>query len=160
LLDTIQKEINEFLSRLLSGTVPREVMERGRRQLRMADEYESVSDYIVKILKLSIKLRKNEIEMGEVQRTEILDLHDHVMQYVAMVNEGVRQDRPDVLGTASTQSDAITHLMKEYRSNHLERVGTQHASPFESLVIADMLNSYRRIKDHALNIAEVVGGEK
>lgn len=50
--------------------------------------------------------------------------------------------------------------MKTYRSNHLERVGTKNASPFESLVITDMLNAYRRIKDHALNIAEVMGGEK
>lgn len=160
MLDTIQKEINEFLSHLLSGTVPGEVMEQSRRQLRMADEYESISDYIVNVLKLSIKLRKDGLEADETQRDEILDLHDHVAAYVETINEGVRHNRADAINAAITQSDDITRLMKTYRSNHLHRVGTQHASPFESLVITDMLNAYRRIKDHALNIAEVMGGEK
>ena len=50
--------------------------------------------------------------------------------------------------------------MKEYRSGHLERLGEQKSTPLESLAIADILNSYRRIKDHAFNIAEVVAGEK
>ena len=50
--------------------------------------------------------------------------------------------------------------MKKYRSSHLERLGEQQVTPFESLAIADVLNSYRRIKDHAFNIAEVVAGEK
>ena len=50
--------------------------------------------------------------------------------------------------------------MKEYRKNHLERVGTEHTSPLESLTITDILNAYRRIKDHALNIAEVLSGDK
>jgi Na+/phosphate symporter len=30
----------------------------------------------------------------------------------------------------------------------------------KSLIYMDMLSSYRRIKDHSLNIAEVVAGEK
>ena len=160
MLDTMQKEINEFLSHLLSGNVPHEVMEQSRGQLRMADEYESISDYIVNVLKLSIKLRKDGLEVEEAQRKEILDLHDRVAAYVETINDGVRNNGADIISAAITQSDSITHLMKTYRSNHLERVGTQHASPFESLVITDMLNAYRRIKDHALNIAEVMGGEK
>jgi phosphate:Na+ symporter len=41
-LDVTQKEITEFLSSLLSGNVPHKVMNNGRIQLRMADEYESI----------------------------------------------------------------------------------------------------------------------
>ena len=42
----------------------------------------------------------------------------------------------------------------------LARVGTGQATPLKSLIFTDMLNAYRRIKDHALNIAEVLAGEK
>ena len=82
ILDIVQKEINEFLGHLLSGNVPQNVMDEGRKQLRIADEYESISDYIVTILKLKIKLRKDEIVMSELQREELLDLHDHVKDYL------------------------------------------------------------------------------
>jgi phosphate:Na+ symporter len=159
-LDLVQKEINEFLSHLLAGNVTQDVMEEGRNQIRMADEYESISDYITSILKLNIKLRKEELTISEKNREELLDLHDHVTTYIALINEGVKLNNLDVVSKARTQGDTITHLMKEYRSNHLERVGTDHMSPLESLVTTDILNAYRRIKDHALNIAEVVSGEK
>jgi Na+/phosphate symporter len=36
----------------------------------------------------------------------------------------------------------------------------EEVSPLFSLVYMDMLNFYRRMKDHALNIAEVLAGEK
>ncbi|MFP6615306.1 MAG: Na/Pi cotransporter family protein, partial [Candidatus Hydrogenedentota bacterium] len=158
ILDLVQKEINEFLSHLLAGTVTQDVMEEGRDQIRIADEYESISDYVVTILKLTIKLRKENLSISEENREELLSLHDRVADYLVLVNDGVRMNRVNVVSKARTQGDAITHLMKEYRSNHLERVGTKMTSPMESLAITDILNAYRRIKDHALNIAEVVSG--
>jgi phosphate:Na+ symporter len=159
-LDIVQKEINEFVSHILSGSVPYEVLLEGRQQLRMADEYESISDYIMTVLKLAIKLKKDGHAISENELKAVLDLHDHVVTYVELINEAVREERVEIIAMARTQGDAITHLMKQYRSDHLDRLGTENASPFESLVITDMLNAYRRIKDHALNIAETVSGEK
>lgn len=159
-LDLVQKEISEFVSHLLTGNVPQEVVDDGHRQILMADEFESISDYIVKILKLSIKMQKTEQVMSEQNRAEILDLHDKVNEYLLMVIEAVKEDNEDIVAKARTRGDAVTHLMKQYRANHVERVGTLHTSPMESLAVTDMLNSYRRIKDHAFNIAEAVSREK
>ena len=159
-LDVSQKDINEFLSKLLAGSVSHEIMNEGKMQIRLADEFESVSDYIVTILKLSIKLRKDHHRLSGAQLDEILDLHDQVAAYLEMIGDAVRQANPDVIAKARSQGEGITHLMKAYRSGHLERLGEQQSTPLESLAIADILNSYRRIKDHALNIAEVVAGEK
>ena len=159
-LDLVQKEINEFLSHVLSGNVTQDTIDTVHSQLRMADEYESISDYIVTILKLTIKLRKDECTISDIQRAELLDLHDHVMSYITLINDAVQSDKRDVIAKARTQGDGITHLMKEYRGNHMERLSKKESTPLESLAITDMLNAYRRIKDHALNIAEVVAGEK
>lgn len=77
-----------------------------------------------------------------------------------MVNEAERTNNHDILGKAQTDSDLITRQMKEYRSLHLQRLSESKTSPLHSLVYTDLLNNYRRMKDHALNIAEVIGGEK
>jgi phosphate:Na+ symporter len=159
-LDVVQKEINEFIGHLMAGNVTLEVMEEGRSQIRMADEYESISDYIMTIMKLNIKLRKEDMEISQTHRTELLDLHDHVMDYLTLINEAVKTGSTEVVSKARSQGETISHLMKQYRSNHLERVGTEQTSPLESLTITDILNAYRRIKDHALNIAEVLSGDK
>ncbi|HOK65509.1 MAG TPA: Na/Pi cotransporter family protein [Anaerohalosphaeraceae bacterium] len=51
-LDIIQMEIVQFLGDILSGNISHDVIDESRRQIRMADEFESVSDYIAAILKL------------------------------------------------------------------------------------------------------------
>lgn len=155
--DDLQREIFEFLSHLLSGNVPQEVTEEGLKQLRLADELETISDEVVSLLKLAIKLRKQDIAMSESEQKELIDLHDHVAEYVGKINVMIGSGEADVT-LARAEGDTITHLMKEYRSNHLDRMGSQGVGPFESLIITDMLNTYRRIKEHGLNIAETLAG--
>ena len=135
-------------------------MDSGRKQLRMADEYESIGDYITTLLKLNLKMDKGDMELLIETRSEIIELHERVLKYLTMINEAVKEDNVRILLKAGTHGDAITHLIKEYRTNHLERVESGNITALKSLIITDMLNAYRRVKDHALNIAEVLAGEK
>lgn len=159
-MDVVQKEITEYLTHVLSGTVGTESSETARTQLRMADEYESISDYLVTLLKLELKRLKAEIVFSPQGHRDIFDLHRRVGDYIRLVNEAVRQNRADLLTRARAVSDQITHFMKDARSEHLGRLGTQEVTPTASLIFTDILNGYRRAKDHALNIAEAVAGEK
>ncbi len=160
IMDNVQKEIVVFLSEMITGQVPHDVMEEARRQMRMADEYESLGDYLVNVLKGHVKMRTNQLTMSEEGRMELLNLHQKVATYIGMVNDAERSENIDILGRAQTDSDIITSQMKEYRRLHLLRLSESKTSPLHSLVFTDMLNNYRRMKDHALNIAEVIAGEK
>ena len=159
-LDVVQKEITEFLTRLLSGNVGSQVVQEARSQLRMADEFESISDYVQSILKLLLKLKKADEKPTEEGLEALLRLHDHVETYVHTVSEAVRQSNTDILSTARAAGERITLLVKDCRSGHLARIGTEQGSAIKSLVLTDVFHAYRRIKDHAVNIAEVVAGEK
>ncbi|MBN1123990.1 MAG: Na/Pi cotransporter family protein [Sedimentisphaerales bacterium] len=159
-LDLVQKDIVEFLGGIMEGNISHDVVDRVRRQLRISDEYESISDYVMNILKLRLKLYDNERQISEQGKTELLDLHRHVAAYIDMINGSVVLGTGRILKEAQVQGTEITHLMKEYRSSHLNRVEAGEASPLKSLIFTDMLNAYRRIKDHGLNIAEVMAGEK
>ena len=160
ILDAVQKEVTEFVCHILSGNVATEVVEEGQMQLRMADEYESISDYIATILKLHIKKQKAGLEFCDDENDEIARLHSRVQAYVELVNEDARANRAEVLTKARVHGDAITHDIKEVRRNHLLRMESRHVTPLGSLIFSDILNAYRRIKDHGLNIAEAIAGEK
>jgi phosphate:Na+ symporter len=159
-LDVIQKEIVEFISTIIAGTIPHEVAEESRKQLRMADEFESISDYITNILKLNLKLRQSGQKMSPAGLAAIIDLHDNVADYLGLIDEAAKNTDVNVLALAESDGKSITELMKRYRTEHLARVSSGAAPPLKSLIYTDMLNSYRRIKDHGLNIAEVLAGEK
>lgn len=159
-LDLYQKEIIEFLSAVMAGNISHEVMNEGRTQLRISDELESVGDYITSILKFNLKMRDANEKISKMGLEEILSLHRQVQEYVELVNTALVQNNHGILSKAQAEGREITHKMKDVRAKHLTRVGTSPVTPINSLIYTDMLNSYRRIKDHTLNIAEVLAGEK
>ncbi|MBL7017221.1 MAG: Na/Pi cotransporter family protein [Kiritimatiellales bacterium] len=159
ILDNVQKEITEFLGGLLSGNVTHDIIDEARGQVRLADEYESISDYIAGILKMQMKLRSNKLVPSPEGQQEMFELHDLTTDYLKFICVSLCE-RTDIRGEAVMRSDELTRLMKEFRERHLERLANGQVSPLVSLVIPDMLSAYRRIKDHALNIAEVIAGEK
>ncbi len=159
-LDVIQKEVAEFVGHILSGNISGDIVQEARIQFRLADEYESVSDYIANILKLCLKREKNNVLFSDEGAKEMLALHDKVYDYMELVNDEVKKNNPEILGIIRVHGDSITHEMKESRGKHLARVEAGIAGPFASLIFTDMLNAYRRIKDHGLNIAEAIAGEK
>ena len=159
-LDIVQKEIVEFIGHIMAGNITHETMKTARGQLRMADEFESVSDYIATIVKLRLKMKDTEQVLSPEALEEILQLHEMVGRYIEIVVKAVAAEDAGILSEAMIKGNAITKFVKECRNRHLFRVTEGKASPLKSLIYTDMLSSYRRIKDHAFNIAEVLAGEK
>jgi len=106
------------------------------------------------------KMEQNGLKLDGPAREKLLALHDRTAQYIEKINTYMKDESPETLTWASTEGIAIAALMKELRAKHLTRLQNEEVSPYFSLAYTDMLNFYRRMKDHALNIAEVIAGEK
>jgi len=159
-LDTVESEIVAFMTHLLSGNVPLEVANEARRQLRMADEYESVSDYLTSILKSHLKLYEAGLRMPEPDQAKLLELHDTVAEYLAMVNRAYEQRQAEVVTKAHSQGTAITHQVKEFRRQFLAKMSEEKLDPQIVLSFNGQLNAYRRVREHVVNIAEALAGVK
>jgi phosphate:Na+ symporter len=159
-LDNIQKEVTVFLTGVLSGNVPRSLAEEAQVQLRLADEYETISDYVTTLTKLYKRIRNaGGMQLPQIMRDELLSLHNSVSDYFDMVNHAYSINNRAIIAKANPQSDAITHKFRDLRRRHLARLSESPVDPLLSTTFPDMLISYRRIKDHVLNIAEVMSGE-
>ena len=156
IMDTVQQEVIQFMTGLLRGEVPHSVTAEGRQHLRVADEYESISDYVSAVLKAALRLEQAELFLSPQERQQILELHDEVAAYVQMVTAAFETGDAGVHTRAETLSGAITHRVRELRENHMHRLSDEKIAPVASMVYTTMLNAYRKIKDHALNIAEAV----
>lgn len=160
ILDNVQKEITEFLGGLMTGNITHEIIIEAQKQIRLADEYESISDYIVSLQKMRIKARKFSLTISEPGYRELINLHNHTKDYITFVSNALRTNQENILPQANREHKEIVRLMKEYRGNNLSRLTSKTCGPLPNLVFADMLTTYRHIAEHALNIAEVVAGEK
>ncbi len=159
-MDIMQKEVTVFLTGLLASSVTLEVADEARRILRMADEYESVSDYAANIMKLLLRHEKAGLVFRQEDRDALIRLHDEVVGYVHMVDEACAENHPEVVSKAHTRGDGITHMIRDLRAAHLAEVAETRPDPLTTVIYIDMLNAYRRVKDHAMNVAEALAGEK
>jgi len=159
-LDSIQDEISEFITNLLAASIPHAIADEGRQQLRMADEYESVSDYIVDLDKFDRKLRRDGHRFTSGQRSELVKLNQHLAEYLATINEALSQGNHNVMTKSAPMSKRIRDEIKQLRRQHLNSLSKGDIPPVVSIAYMAALNAYSRVRDHCQNIAEAISGEK
>jgi phosphate:Na+ symporter len=160
ILDSVQDEVSHFVTDLLSGSVPHSVAEECRRQLRLTDEYESVSDYIDTICRFDQKLRKEGLRFTAAELDELCQLDDLVLAYVTEVNQTYRDQNPEAVNVVAPQAKRIRQLIKSLRKAHLDDLSEHSKPPQVTVAFLNALNAFGRVRDHGQNIAEVISGEK
>lgn len=160
-LDSIQREIVVFLSEVLAGNVPPGVAEEGREQLRIAHEFESMSDRLASILKSHLQLQKKGLELPPEEAQSLLELHDAVTAFLATVVDAYERRQAIPEADAQAASSTITRQIKRLREQHLRRMtGEQRVDPGLSLVYTSILTDYRRTRAHVLNIHDAFAGQR
>ena len=161
IIDDVQSEVTRFLTHLLSVDLSHHIAEEARTQLRLADEFESVSDYVSNVLKLYSRLQGSNVVLSSVQQKELLQLHDAIASYYDSVREGFAVDTFDeYLARIRLDSREITDKIRALRDRHWHRLSDEAVDPLISTSYMDIANAYRRIKDHLLNIGEAIVGGK
>ena len=158
-LDTIQDEFVKFMTSLLSGNVPHRVILEGRQQLRMADEYESISDCLVSIQKFQLRLGKQGHYFGEKQRTALNSLHDDVARHLGLVSSTYEERQFEFNADALSLAKEITSSIKQLRNSHISDLSEDRIEPYVNLAFTSSLAAYRAVRDHAVNIMEAMTDE-
>jgi Na+/phosphate symporter len=160
-LDLLQHEVSQFLGVIMTTTLPSDVANRARMLLRVADELESVSDDVAALVKQFIRMRKAEMKLSERCQADLLSLHDMCRTFAGTVCEAFRQGKlhaVDLLNHMHSDASAITARVKEIRKAQMTRMAEKDPTlnPLCTVVVLDMLNLYRRLKEDCLNIGEAM----
>ena len=161
-LDNVQREITEFLGKIMVKRAPTEVSDRVRRLLRLSDELESVSDEAAAILKATRRLRKGGQNFSDQSCQALLGVHEIVFRLAETVSGLIKSPRPRFdLAALQANSHDIGRRIHDARRNQLDRVGPDDPdSPVRVLAELDILNAYERIRSCYINMAETLAGRK
>lgn len=159
IMDNVQSEVIDFLTKLMSGNVPFSVAREGRIQLRIADELESISDYITGILKSNLRLRQASLSLRREEKQTLATLHKRTLDTLRAVLVGFERSDPTAARMAHSEREEIADAVKAARNTHLMRMTEERVDPVHSIAYTRLLQGYRKIADHTLNVAETVLGE-
>ncbi|WP_315852504.1 Na/Pi cotransporter family protein [Roseimaritima ulvae] len=160
LLDSMQDELAVFVTNLLANDNPHSVADEARQQLRIADEFESISDYIANMDKFDRKLRRDGHRFTAEQRVALSELNSQAQSYLNEINEGLAQGNRSVLTQTAATSKRLRSEIKQQRRKHLEALSDGVIPPLVSVAYLATLNAYARVRDHSENVAETVSGDK
>jgi len=159
IFDSVQDEVAAFVTNLLSNSLPHSVADEARRQLSLADEYESVSDYLVGLDKFDRKLRRDGLRFTPDQRDELRHLNQRTLEYLKAVNAGLIKNNVHVVRDTDATSKRIKSEIKHLRKKHLEDLSSGDIPPQVSVAFLAALNAYARVRDHLETIAETIASE-
>jgi len=158
--DEMQVEFVQFMSSLLAANVPHSIVDEARQQIRLVDEYESISDCVATVLKSKRHLNKRDLDMPSGDMRDIFQLHQMVDEFLKTVNSAYTENKLELLEEANATGDSITKQAKTLSKQLLKRPPEDQLEPFISTSYSRQVAAYRRIRDHLINIVEVVRGEK
>ena len=156
MLDTMQDEIIDFTSEMLTKNLSLEVAESAREQLRMADELETISDYLIAILKSDLKLKNDGLSIPPHIREGFDLLHEEtILQFDFIMDTfAERKKSREFLDRIYANCRRLTVEVKKLRDDFLKAMSDERYDPQVIAAVNSQLNSYRRLWEHQLNIAE------
>lgn len=160
--DRIQDEVIRFTSKILSMNTSPDSAEQAREHLRMADEIESVSDYLISILKSALKLKESGQELPDFVKSGLAHLGERTLFLLKDINSafGGHESADYFLATIYLTCQELSTELKELRSRFMAEMEKGSYDPALIAGVNAQLAFYRQVWEHVRNIAEAFCGEK
>ena len=156
--DQIQKEIMLYLDKVMQQEISAEDTQTLKKLIVCSDELESISDYAANIVKYRMRLEENNIKLREDSRELISEIVRMIVEFTAEIKVWLASTEPIDLAPIAARYRILTSLANDVRNKHLEMVQKKQYPPLFALTFSDIMVSLRRIKNHAMNVAEALAG--
>ena len=156
-VDMVQSEVAELNSQILGLDIEQHLVMVTRKNIAICDQYESLTDYAERIMKVYARLKENDLVINEHKKEDLFMLHNAVVEFFELVNNAYVTNNVDITIEAVKKSTEITNMYRKARKGHLERMGSDKKQrPMLTTGHMDMLNHYRRLSDHMLTVVEIM----
>ena len=161
-VDYLASEITGYLSKINTVAMPSQVSQYMGCAFHVINDLEQIGDHAVKILDQNEKCVEGDMVYTEAAREELADIYGRVQE---LMDDAMRLFREQVMLTPEIwldlrkQERKIIKRVTKAQSNHMERLQRKECTFEQGLTFVEVLNSYLRIVNHSINIAEALGGD-
>ena len=155
-LDLYQKEITTANFIILNDkNITDNLKLDTKNNLEVCDEYETISDYLMRIVSSLKRLQDNNIPLTEEEKNTLSTMNRDTEELFRNINTAYATKNKEMMLRAIEKANAITENYRVAKDKHLVNAGC-HETPIALLTTSymDTLNYYRRVRDHIYNIIE------
>ena len=150
--DNIQKEVTVFLCKVMENPLSGDQSKQSQAIIKIVDEFESIADYLERIV--SYKERFKQDPQGGASNKEYFEFMENVWEFFQICTkgyiEGVEQNKDYII----KKSEQLRIWADDMRDRHIDRVSKGEYEALTALTYSDMVVALRKIRAHAMNVAE------
>ena len=155
-LDIYQKEITTANFIILNDkNITDNLKLDTKNNLEVCDEYETISDYLMRIINSLKRLQDNNIPLTEEEKNTLSTMNRDTEELFRNINTAYATKNKEMMLRSIEKANTITENYRVAKDKHLINAGC-HETPIALLTTSymDTLNYYRRVRDHIYNIIE------
>lgn len=152
--DNMQKEVTVFLCQVMQKPMSNYQSLQSQAMIKIVDEFESVADYLDRIAGYKSKFKEDTLQGKST--VEYFKFMDEVWDFFQLCSAGFLDNSQHNLDVIFKKSEELRIIADDMREKHIDRVSKGEYSPLNALTYSDMVVALRKIRAHAMNVAEAI----
>ena len=152
--DNMQKEVTVFLCKVMERPLSERQSMKSQAIIKMVDELESIADYLERIVIYKSRLSPDFRGPSDQEYTKFMKAVWEFYQFCA--DSYLNPDDVVKLDQVVQKSEMLRKWADDIRDKHLERIGRGEYDALSALTYSDMVVALRKIRAHAMNLAQAV----
>jgi len=159
-IDTLQREITQFLVRVMQDSIAPEESREVASLMRMANNLERTGDAVDELGDLIERLIEENLFFSEAALSDYEKISTETREFLTLVVEAIRTDDEGLMPSVQDLENHLRGMKEEMKTNHIRRLQDGVCLVDPGLVLVDMLAAFERIGNFCYNVAQAVARVK
>ena len=159
-LDVLQREITQFLVRVMQGSISDEESREVRSLIRMTNNLERIGDATENIAELIEDLIEQNLYLSEDALKDYEEISGEVRRFISIAADGMRNEDKEIMQKAREIEDKINSMEEEMKGEHLMRLQSGVCTVDPGLIFVNILTAFGNMGGFCYNISQAVAGLK
>jgi phosphate:Na+ symporter len=160
ILDNLQKEIIDFLVRVMQQNILVEESREITSLLRMTNNIERIGDEVEDIAEAIERMIEDKFYFSPQALEDYMKISSEARKFLALVLKGIKEENKEIMPEAAKAVNSINRVTEEMRSSHHNRLIEGTCDIERGMIFIDILNALEKMGGFCYNVAQALAGVK
>ncbi|MFW6146845.1 MAG: Na/Pi cotransporter family protein [Thermodesulfobacteriota bacterium] len=159
-LDNLQKEIVDFLVKVMQQNIELEQSKEITSLLRMTNNIERIGDELEDVAEGLDKMIEDKLFFSEQAISDYMAIASQAREFLTLVLDGIKRNNKEIMPEAVRLVESINQMTENMRLSHHDRLVEGTCEIDRGMIFIDILNAFEKMGGFCYNIAQAVAGVK
>jgi phosphate:Na+ symporter len=159
-LDNLQKEIMDFLVKVMQQNIISEESKEITSLLRMTNNIERIGDELEDIAEALEKMIGEKLYFSEFAIKDYETITSEAREFLELVLKGIKEENKQIMPEAARLVNNISRMIEEMKSSHHTRLFEGTCEIDRGMIFIDILDAFEKMGGFCYNLAQAVAGVK